>query len=233
MDFVHEGRARRMRVGPHTRMAIALALAPAMSAQAALIDDDGFFDDLPTGLITFDEDGDGSPVVLGDGASSPMPTNEYADLGVTFSPAVRWVNDGNASFDGAQQAIGLGEIAIPSVLVNTFDIQFSTTVRSVGMWVIANNSDQIQTQPTFTAFDAQGGVIEMVTFGGMFVDGTIGIADYGFMGISTSTPIARLQVTKQAAIFDDLHFSSQVPAPGAAVLLGLGGACLASRRRRG
>ncbi len=232
MEQLHAAPTRGARAARYVRMAIAALLAPALSAQGGVIKDPTFFDDLPSDLIEFDVDGDGAPVLLGDAASTPMPADEYSDLGVTFSPAVRWVNDGNASFDGAQTAAGLGEIAIPGASIGAFDIVFSTSVRSVGMWVIANNSPEIETPPTFTAFDAQGVEIEVVAFGGDLVDGTVGIADYGFMGIFSPTPIARLQVEKQAAIFDNLTFSSAIPAPGPAALLGLGGVCLAARRRR-
>ena len=87
-----------------------------------------------------------------------------------------------------------------------------------------------------TAYDSGGNVLETVTFGATFLDGSLTVAqttaDYGFMGLFTSTNIAKVRVEKAAAILDDLRFSpSMVPAPGAAAALGLAG-LLGLRRRR-
>lgn len=223
-----------MRMRDHRRAGAGVAsLALALSAGPAAadtIDDRGFFDPIPHTTIDFESRGDGSPLSLIDGQSLLMPANEYASLGVTFGPEVRWVNDGNPAFDAAQFIGGSPQVAIPSADVDLFDIFFSTPVRAVGMFV-ANNRVEDPSGPVFTAYDAGGAVLGTASFGAAFIDGSIGVADYGFMGILAGQDIARIRVTKEAAILDDLTFSP-VPSPGAASLLGCGALVAARRRRR-
>lgn len=208
--------------------ASAAGIAVAGVAHGGIITDPGFFTPFAgqTTTITFDVNGAGGGVNLIEGASSAMPVNEYLSQGARFNQ-VRWVNDGNASFDAAQSIIGLGPIAIPSSQFNQFDIEFSTTVRAMGMWVINNTASA--SAPTFTAFNGSGQQIEATTFAGGFIDGTIGVAQYGFMGIVSDQAIARVRVTLDAAIFDNLMFAP-VPTPTGAGLFGL--AALAWGRRR-
>lgn len=214
--------------------AATVPLAPA--ALAGVIDDKAFFDELPTTTITFEVNGAGNPVSLIEGQTMTMPASAYAAQGVMFQSPIAWVNDGGVDFINAQFLGGSPEIAIPSAAVSTFTIEFTVPVRSVGMFV-ANTHAMDASGPTFVARDAQGDVIEMVSFGtqtsgSQFVDGRAGSADYGFMGIFSATPIATLTVTKQSAIFDDLMFSSEIPAPAGALLLGGAGCWLIGRRRR-
>jgi hypothetical protein len=212
------------------------------AAHGAIISDASFFDSKPTTLITFETNGAGSPVTLLQGQSLAMPANEYAALGVTLTgigSSVYWVNDGNAAFDAAQTVGASPTVSIPSSLNNSFTLTFSTEVRAFGFFV-ANNRLIDSTGPVFVARDAGGNVIETVTFGNAtngspFVDGTFTIpnttADYGFMGLVSSVPIASVTVTKQAAILDDLRFSA-VPAPGMGAATILGAGLLGLRRRR-
>lgn len=204
-------------------------LLAAGSAAAGVIDDRGFFDPHPHTTIDFESRGDGSPLSLIDGQTLAMPADEYASQGVTFSPHVHWVNDGNAAFDAAQFLGGSPVVAIPSAQVDVFDIIFGVPVRAVGMFVV-NNRDVDPNGPVFTAYDAGGAIIGTAAFGAPFIDGSMGIADYGFMGILAGQDIARLSVSKDAAILDDLIFSP-VPAPAAASLLALAAAAHARRRR--
>ena len=89
---------------------------------------------------------------------------------------------------------------------DNFLIVFSGQIRAFGVWVVNNNMKAVI--PTFTALDAGGGTIETVQFAGAAIDGTIGgIADYGFLGIVSATPIASVRMVKDATIFDDLRFS--------------------------
>lgn len=72
-----------------------------------------------------------------------------------------------------------------------------------------------------------------MTFTGGLVDGTIGIATYGFMGITSTTPIAAVDIVKDATILDNFRFST-VPEPSATAAAALCGVLvtLARRRRR-
>lgn len=219
--------ATRLRYGVVAAAGLALGAAPAW---AAIITDPSFFGPIAgqTTTITFETNGAGAAMSLIQGQSQAMPAGEYSSQGVMFN-SVRWVNDGNASFDAAQALLGLGEVAIPSSQFSVFDIEFTGVVRAVAMWVI-NNTQVSEGAPTITAFNAQGQAIESAVFGGVFVDGSVGVAQYGYMGLFTNEPIARVRVTKDAAIIDNVTFSA-IPGPGAAALLGLAGAW-ASRRRR-
>lgn len=207
------------------------------AAHGALVTSTDIFQSPQAGLLTFNQRDDGSVVNLIPGATRALPAAEFAARGITFSQDLRFVHDGNDAFQAALAAGGSGAIAIPSSFVGSFDILFSTPVAAMGLFVV-NNRLVDAGGPVFTAFDAQGNVIDTATFGsvsGAFIDGTMTStnteADYGFMGISTDGPgIARVSIVKQAAIFDDLRWMP-VPAPGTLALGGLGMA-LAGRRRR-
>ena len=206
----------------------ALVSAAGSGARADVISDAAFFTPIPHTLVTFDVDGAGNTVNLAQGQSTAMPAAEYASLGITFNPAVNWVNDGDADFDAAQAIGGSVPIAIPSGSHPAFRIQFSTPVHAFGFWVVDNAN--VTTRPRFTALNGLSQTIEQVTFTGGLVDGTIGIARYGFMGISSPTAIAAIDITKQATIFDNFYFSA-VPEPAsAAALLALPALALSRRR---
>jgi len=210
----------------------ALALA-AGAAQATVIDSASFFSSISHTLIDFESDENGAPLSLLEGQSVVMPLSAYAPQGVSFLSAVRWVNDASPAFDAAQLIGGSADHAIPSSFVNTFSFAFTGSVRAFGFWVI-NNQEADAAGPIFRAYDAQNQLIEQVQFNGSTVDDTITdgvtVAGYGFMGIFADRDIARVEVVKVAATFDDLRFSA-VPSPGAAALLGLAG-IVGTRRRR-
>jgi uncharacterized protein (TIGR03382 family) len=216
-------------------LAAAGALAP--SSRAAYISDPSFFAPFPTTLINFETDGQGNPITLIQGQRLAMPSNAYAPQGVTFTGVgspVYWVNDGNAAFDAAQILEGSPVNSIPSSLCNQFTLTFATPVRAFGFFV-CNNRTADPIGPSFVAKDAQGNVIDTANWDSKFIHGTTTgpntTADYGFMGLSTGTPIASVTITKQAAIFDDLHFT-QVPTPGVLSLGAAAGVAVLRRRRR-
>ncbi len=209
-------------------------LLAANVASATVIDSAAYFTSIPHTHITWELDGAGAPVALMQGQSLVMPANEYATLGLLFENQVRWVNDGTGAFDAAQTLGGASmNNAIPSAFVNTFAFTFSVPVRSFGFW-IANNRVADPAGPTIQAFDAGGNLLGTVQFAGALIDGSVTVggvtADYGFMGLETTTDVARVVVTKQAAILDDLRYSA-VPAPGTTALLGLMGLAALRRRR--
>lgn len=216
---------------PLSTLLCLVAIALAMPARAGIILDADFFSTIPHSLVTFETDGSGEPVNLGWGESQDMPYDEYATLGFTFNPGIRWVNDGSDSFDAAQAIGGSPEIGIPSSIEGDYFIDFSVPVRAFGFWVI-NNSMAVEI-PVFEAYGA-GGLIETVQFNGAAIDGTIedadyGDADYGFLGIVADQDITNIHITKEATVLDNFMFSA-VPEPTTLLLLGLGAVML--RRRR-
>ncbi|GJQ29267.1 MAG: hypothetical protein HBSAPP03_11510 [Phycisphaerae bacterium] len=216
------------------RSGVVLSLLAACSAQAGIITDTAYFTPFPHTKINFETDGAGSTIGLIQGQTQVMPLNAYSNLGVDFLTPVRWVNDGNAAFDAAQILGGSPANAIPSSFVSSFSFAFTVPVRAMGMFVV-NNRLQDAAGPTFSLYDTQNVLITTVQFGGVFVDDTITIpnttADYGFMGFEADRDIARVEVTKVHAIFDDLYFTA-VPAPGVLALAGVGLGLVSRRARR-
>lgn len=220
------------------RWAIGILVAAGLAgtSTAAPIDDISFFTSIPHTLINFESDGSGAPVSLIQGETMPMPANEYAAFGVSFNIPIFWANDGNSAFDAAQLLGGGSPVnSIPSAAINSFEILFTTPIRAAGLWV-CNNRLADAAGPLFTAFNSSGQMIDSAQFGAAFIDGTRTnqntTADYGFMGIhSPNEDIARIVITKQAAILDNLMFSP-VPAPGALALAALGCTILNRRTRR-
>lgn len=201
------------------------------SALGAPINDAAYFDSLDTTIIDFETDGSGAAVDLIQGEVATLPANEYAGAGVRFGGDVAWANDGNVQMDAAQLLGASPTNSMPSSLINAFTMHFDVPVEAFGFFV-ANNKIADPSGPSFTAYDADGMVIESVNWGASFIDAGFSLVDYGFMGISSpGTAIARVEVTKQAAILDDLTFAV-VPAPGAAGLLAGAGAMALRRRRR-
>lgn len=217
---------------PNHLLAAVAGTVLASHAFAGVISDSSFFNSIPSTLIDFETNGAGAPLTLVDGQIALMPGAEYAAMGVTFSPNIYWVNDQSAVFDTAQTLGGSLDHAIPSSQVNAFTMSFSVPVRSFGFWVVSNTAFA---DPVFVARDASNNILETVTFTGGLVDGVVSSANvtaaYGFMGVYSSTPIASVTITKGAAIFDDLRFSSTVPAPGL-LPAGLVLLTIAQRRRR-
>jgi hypothetical protein len=190
---------------------------------ATPIADQSFFDSIAHTFIPWELDGSGAPVVLGNGASQPMPLGEYASVGVTFIGEPHWVNDAGIDFDLAQMIGGTPENSLIP-LGPDLVISFSTPVRAFGLWVISNNS--LPGDPVFEARDAGGSLLESVTLSGPLLDGTIGGADYGFMGILSNVDIASIRITGAATEYDNFRFSA-VPEPGSLAL-----ACLVLLLRR-
>ena len=202
-------------------------------------------------LITFENRGDGSPVVspdldpLIDGETLLLPASEYLTQGVSFDRDINWVNEGNPVFDAAQQLSGLAGqggspiLSIPSDAFGTFELLFSTPVDAFGFFVAENTTVPPRSGVTFAAYDSSNALIDTAVFGGAFEDDTISNANttvsYGFMGIARGIgqePITRVVVTKDAAILDDLVFTP-VPSPGSIGMLGAAGLIAVRRRRRG
>jgi hypothetical protein len=201
------------------------------AAQAGAIYDAGFFSSIPRTTICFETDGSGNPVVISEGGTQYMYGDEYSSFGVLFDQDIYWVNDSGDDFEAAQAIGGSPEISIPgpATVMTDLVMSFTVPVKAFGLWVIDRNDKP--NVPSFQARNASGGVIETVTFQGAFVDGSVGIQDYGFMGIYAEQNIASVRMSYDYTGFDNLIFSS-VPEPGCAVLLAAGAATIMRRRTR-
>lgn len=171
----------------------------ASSLQAAPITDKSFFTTNPEPhiLIPFDQLGDGSQIFQSPGQPLLLPGTEHLGQGVTFEPSITILTHGNrcikilVSFSGTGQFIGMS-------LGDTTAMVFDPPVSAFGFWFVL----EADFPATFTALDAAGGVIETVTSGGIFVDGSSVCSqasiftktmEFGFMGISSTTPIHRVE----------------------------------------
>jgi len=209
----------------------ALAVWGCSAAQAGPIYDASFFSSISHTTINFETDRDGNSVVVAEGQTLYMYGDEYSPFGVAFDQDIYWVNDNGNDFEAAQAIGGSPEISIPgpAVVMTDLIMSFNVPVRAFGLWVIdRNNKPNV---PSFQARNASGGIIETVTFQGAFVDGSVGIQDYGLMGIYAEQNIASVKLSYDYTGFDNLMFSP-VPEPGCAVLLAAGTAAIMRTRRR-
>ncbi|MFA6135509.1 MAG: PEP-CTERM sorting domain-containing protein [Phycisphaerae bacterium] len=208
---------------------IALLLAVAPMAPASVISDASFFNGISKTVIDFETDGLGYAVDLPEyGGQDMYAADEYALQGVAFDQVLTWVNDGGSDFDFAQAVGGSPNNSIPGPAQDLFVMSFSEPVRAFGFWIVNDTSSL--TAPTFTAKNAAGETIEAVSFQDALIDGTHGIAQYGFMGIYADQDIASVEISLDVAELDNLTFSS-VPEPATLTVLALSGLALLRRRK--
>jgi hypothetical protein len=209
----------------------ALAVWVCSTAQAGPIYDASFFSSITHTLITFETDRAGNPLNIPETDTQILYSDEYSPQGVVFDRDIYWVNEDGNDFEAAQAIGGSPEISIPgpAVVMTDLIMSFNVPVKAFGLWVIdRNNKPNV---PSFQARNASGGVIETVTFQGAFVDRSVGIQDYGLMGIYAEQNIASVKISYDYTDFDNLMFSP-VPEPGCAVLLAAGAAAIMRRRTR-
>jgi len=246
---------------PCIRVLLAIAIAGAVGRAASgafVIDDRSFFDGLEHTFIDFESDGDGNDLPLGFGGALQRQ-DEYASRGFVYDERqVGWTEtpvpgadlglppEGNLG--DAHQAMGSRRVAIGGTGAG-WSITFTEPVRAFGLGIVQvrfpfGEPDPILTS-TIRAFNADGEEISVVRFWDDLIDGQFGSVWtefegellrnhlYGFMGLATSEPIARLEFTDTTwrSIFDDLHFSA-IPAPGAGAAFALLGLGALTRRRR-
>ncbi len=197
-------------------------------ALADPINDANFFDAVPHTLIAWEFDGEG--VVNPVQSNITLPFDEYAALGLTIapeSPGVRLTNDTSPSFHILQAIGGSNPYGLNARSVDTASLNFSPPIHSFGFFFL----DLSARFADFIARDVNDDIIEIVEFGGSFVDGTSGSIEYGFIGISSSTPIHRVETAAISGLIENLQFST-VPEPTTLSCLLLGAGVLATRRRR-
>ncbi len=231
------GRLRGVRGGlfalaAATGVAAGAAAAPAMGA---IIDDPSYFDSIPHTYIDFEARVNGTPITLPVGGTQAVPLSEYGPLGMGFSgAALSWVHDAGPD---QMAAIAIGGSPDNSLRffrehpMDPFGLLWIPAVRAVGFFVVMNNS--VHAPPPTFSFYSQQGLVGEVTFAGSFVDGTIGVIDYGYIGFEAPSQVitAMLISTDFAWSMDDLSFSP-VPAPTALPPLALAVPGMLGRSRR-
>jgi hypothetical protein len=199
-----------------------------------IIDDPSYFDSIPHTYIDFEHRANGTPITLPPGSASGVPPAEYGPLGMGFSgAALSWSHDSGAD---TQAALALAGSPTNNLrffrehVMDSFGLLWIPPVQSVGFLVLMNNS--VNAPPPTFSFYSQQGLIGEMTFSGSFVDGTVGVIDYGYIGFEAPDDIisAMLISTDFAWGMDDLSFSV-FPAPGALALFALA-APLGLRRTR-
>jgi hypothetical protein len=179
-----------------------VCLAVAGPLPAAPITSSDYFTSIAHTQITFEQDGAGvtfSPVT----ATQALASTEYASQGVSFLPSTRLARDGDVCFRIVQDIAG-GSTPYGLVASQTQSIVFNPPVSAFGCAFVAI----IFQNATFTARDTNGDVIEMAEFTGPFIDGSgCGYLEYGFIGMSSTTPIASVDVTAFSGFIDNLRFA--------------------------
>ncbi len=170
-------------------------------AQAAPITDSSFFTSISHTQITFEQDGSGNTLPVTSGQT--LPSTEYAGLGVSFLPNTRLTQDSDSCFRIVQNIAG-GSTPYGLVASQTQSMVFNPPVSAFGCVFVAIAFQNA----TFTARDINGNFIETAEFTGAFIDGTgCGFLEYGFIGITSATPIARVDVAAFSGIIDNLRFA--------------------------
>ncbi len=196
-------------------LAIAAAGAACSVAGAATYHDLGDFlaDNAISAYINFDEDTNGNPTSPGD----PIG-NTYAAWGVTFPSANVF---STATGPVSDPYMWLNDTQINDYRLFDADIT-APNITAVGVHHVLFAGGGTT---TLIAYDSGGGVLGTV-------DGDSDVNSLDFFGLTTNSPIARIEVRMYNWYgwgLDDLYIG-QVPAPSSLALLGLGG--LALRRRR-
>jgi hypothetical protein len=183
-------------------VALCLCLASAGPMRAAPITDPGFFSAISHTQLSFEQDGAGvtfSPII----SNQTLPSTEYASSGVSFLPNTRLARDSDSCFRLVQDFAG-GSTPYGLVASQTQSMVFNPPVSAFGCVFVAIAFQNA----TFTAKDINGAVIETAEFTGPFVDGTgCGFLEYGFIGITSSTPIASVDVAAFSGFIDNLRFA--------------------------
>ena len=206
-------------------------------AGGAVIGDRAFFESRPHTLLNFEARGDGTVVSpdLGFNEFEIIQGNEYSAADVRFEAngILALFKTGSPSDRDALRIGGSLDIILARGGVtpeSTYEILFGTPVRAAGFFTLT--SDDLP-GPEFEAFSASGELLGSFGLSGDLQDGIIDGVAFGYIGIATDEPIARIALANGAVGWgiDDLRFSA-IPAPGSAAVIGLGAIFATARRRR-
>jgi hypothetical protein len=185
-----------------TLFTIGLFLFGAGTLAAAPITDASYFNSVPHTLISFEQDGSGS--AFSPFFAATLPSTEYSALGVSFLPNTYLTFESDPTCGRPAMVAAGGSLTHGLSASNTQSIVFTPPVNAFGVAFYA-----ISLQfATFTAKDSGGQVIEAATFAPPFIDGVFcGFLEFGFIGISSSTPIASVEISAFSGIIDSLRFA--------------------------
>lgn len=158
-------------------------------------------------LLTFDQDGDGTPLPVNVGTEcfSPpfenctLPSTEYIAYGVTINPSVRISEDNSACFRSLVSLGGSGPFGL--IAADTQEIVFTPPVSAIEFWVAASASANM----SITTYDAADAPIETVNFAGSSTSCGFPIK-IGYFGVTSTTPIYRASVSSGFGIMDQMRF---------------------------
>jgi hypothetical protein len=175
-------------------------------------------------LIDFEARGDGSPLELFPNSAFFIPNSEYASSGIEFADAAFAIVHLSEVTDIWQAFIAQSspENTLDAANAHTYSFLFDQTIHSIGYEMIFWDLGFSQ-PPRLQAFDSLDNLLGEIVFDEMFIDGTTGFFNevgYGFMGLSSSTPIAKVTLNNMFfTVIDDLYFSAAIiPAPGVLTL---------------
>ena len=221
-----------------------VALAPTHALSAPIFNRSAF-DGVSHTLIDFETRGDGTPYDLPEDTGDTLDPGQYIDSGfvVIADGVVANVDDGD--FENALSQVGSLQHSVFLMGGSGDEVGFKFArhdIHSVGISIV-RNADFISGGPLVLRAYTQAGpgqpvtLLEEIAYDSRFIQGGVGVFDFGFIGITSDQPIVNFffdfaQSDDLAIHYDDFIFSTEmVPAPGAAIVL-LGAGCAALRRRR-
>ncbi len=189
-------------------LAAALILCGGPFLQAAPITVEGDVFDPGDPRLDFQTNGAGVLFNFPIGTGATLPSTEYAGQGVTFLPDTRVSRDSSLAFRNCQLLGGAGDTGLQAGPL--LEIVFAQPVSAFGLWHTELSGAIGFT--SYTAKDEFGAPIETIVLGNPFLTGCNGSIVSGFMGISSSTPIASVQVDAFAGLIDNLRWIPTAPA---------------------
>ena len=172
----------------------------AANLNAAPITDFAYFDDIEHTEITFELDGAGNtiPVI----SNVTLAATEYAAQGVTILPNTRLARDSNSCFRFLQNINGSTPYGL--IASDTDALEFDPPISAFAVSFV----DILARNASFTALDGDGNIIETAVFAGPFIDGDgCSFLEFGVIGISSTTPIARVEIIAISGSIDNLRYA--------------------------
>lgn len=212
----------------------------AQQALGAPIFDQSAFDGHPSTLVDFESLGDGTPYNLPEGGVGGVLGGQYGSLGFTiFAPDPLVVNASDADSEAALAQVGSLQTSLLLMGGSGDQVGFifeRDDIYSAGISIV-RKTDSITGPLILRVRDRNASLIAEIEYDSSFIQGQIGLFDYGFIGFASDVPLGNFlfdfsQNNDIAIQYDDFVFSTeQVPAPSAAWAM-LGAAGFAGTRRR-